>query len=144
MAGTSNGYIPFIDKNGVTQGSVFSNRLFEASDVYNDILLHLKGKLSDTATVNVDLDFQNYLTNLENTARAGENHSLSAASGTNWEAYNTHVYQAYLDAPGRLGPLGGAAAEDRALRHPVHQVDAEAGRCRHLHATSTRPTAATS
>ena len=128
-------YSAFADKNGVAQGGRIinqeeeaaqprllgggtgaSNRLFENSDVYNDILLHLRGKLSDTATANVDLDFTNYLTNLGNTARAGEAASIGSLSNNqNGNGgflgngnYTSYVYQAYLDAPVSLGPLGGA------------------------------------
>ena len=95
-----NGYVPFIDKNGVTQGSPLSNRLFEASDVYNDILLHLKGKISDTATVNVDLDFQNYLSSLENTARAGE---ATPIGGLTNGTYDTQCTRPTWTRPCRWG-----------------------------------------
>ena len=128
---TRNGYVPFIDKNGVTQGSAFSNRLFEASDVYNDILLHLKATVRGTATVNIDLDFQNYLSNLENTARAGE--------ATPDRRPRQHAHYDTLRLPGLPGCAGQPGAprrrcrEDWALRHSVHQMDAEAARCRHLH-----------
>ena len=133
-------YVPFFDKNGVSQGfangpgttaglgtgggsttrpTVASNDFFNSTDVYHDILLHLKGKLTDTASANVDLDFENYISNLGNTARAGEagpigglgnggftlsENGLNAGGG-----YSTYVYQAYLDAPVSLGPLGGAS-----------------------------------
>jgi hypothetical protein len=117
-------YAPFFDKNGVRQplvnaatpgGSpaVATNDFFNATDVYNDIMLHLKGKLSDTATANVDLDFQNYESNLGNTARAGD--PVGAAGqpipvgGLNGGVYSTYVYQAYLDTPVALGPLAGAS-----------------------------------
>ena len=78
--------------------------------MYHDILLHLKGKLSDTATANVDLDFTNYLTSLTNYARVGEGIRIGQLDNTGG-SYNSYVYQAYLDAPVSLGPLGGASVK---------------------------------
>ncbi|MGI4791401.1 MAG: S-layer homology domain-containing protein [Janthinobacterium lividum] len=108
-------YTPFRDQNGVYQGNTGTgDRLLQSSDVYEDILLHLRGKLSDTTTANVDLDFGNYLSQVGNTAAfpgysAGSLAGSSLTPGT-LTAGNQYanVYKAYLDAAVKLGPLGGA------------------------------------
>ena len=108
-------YVPFLDQNGVRQGNTGSqDRLLASSDVYEDILLHLRGKLSDTATANVDLDFGNYLSQVGNTA-AFPGYSAGGLNGSSLQpgtltAGNQYanVYKAYLDAAVKLGPLGGA------------------------------------
>ena len=113
--GPAGTYLPFLDENGTYQGANgFQNRLLGSSDVYEDILLHLRGKLSDTATANVDLDFGNYLSQVGNTAafpayNAGSVPGSSLRPGS-LAAYNAYasVYKAYLDAAVKLGPLGGA------------------------------------
>ena len=115
-----NAYIPFANKNGVglnglggglgNTGGLPSNRFLENSAVYEDLLLHLRGRLSDTATAYVDLDTGNYLQAVSNTARAGEFGFGSVFSGdtTSFGTDRTFLYQAYLEAPVALGPLGGA------------------------------------
>ncbi len=109
-------YKAFIDENGNPQGyrTSFSDRLLGESDVYNDILLNIRGKVSDNATANVDLDFGNYLSAVGNTSAfpgysAGRGPVSELLPGTltaNNEYAN--VYKAYLDAAVKLGPLGGA------------------------------------
>jgi hypothetical protein len=107
-------YLPFLDQNGVYQGaSGTSDRLLSSSDVYEDILLHLRGKLNDTTTANVDLDFGNYLSQVGNTA-AFPGYSAGGAAGSDLRpglltAGNQYanVYKAYVDAAVKLGPLGG-------------------------------------
>jgi len=109
-----NFYAPFLDQNGVYQGaSGTQNRILGSSDVYEDILLHLRGKLNDTTTANVDLDFGNYLSQVGNTAAfpgysAGSLPGSSLRPGT-LTAGNQYanVYKAYVDAAVKLGPLGG-------------------------------------
>jgi len=113
-------YAPFLDKNGVYNGATgFNDRLLASSDVYHDILLHIRGRLADTATANVDLDFGNYLSQVGNTAAfpgypaAGVGRSLSpgslgTAGDTAQQFQYANVYKAYLDAAVKLGPLGGA------------------------------------
>jgi hypothetical protein len=93
----------YVDGTPMSPGS--AKKLLAASDVYNDFVLGIRGKLSDTATANVKLDFGNYLTSIGNTATAPggvEPGSLTSAAQT------TTVWEAYLDAPVSLGPLGGA------------------------------------
>jgi hypothetical protein len=119
-------YTGFLDKNGVLQPTLNSapggnaraanNDFFNATDVYNDVLLHLTGKISDTATAHVDLDFQNYESNLGNTARVGDPTAGLAGQTTPTGAltsgqYSTYVYKAYLDTPVALGPLAGASLQ---------------------------------
>ena len=132
-----NNYLPFLDQNGVYQGTTgTSNRLLQSSDVYEDILLHLRGKLSDTATANVDLDFGNYLSQVGNTAAfpnysAGSLTASSLRPGT-LTAGNQYanVYKAYLDAAVKLGPLGGGELlvgrfGNQYTKYTLKQVDAD-------------------
>jgi len=51
----------FIDQNGVDTGNTADKHLLKTDDVYEDFLLGIKGKVSDTATANVAIDFGNYL-----------------------------------------------------------------------------------
>ena len=133
----SGNYVPFLDQNGVYQGATGTqDRLLGSSDVYEDILLHLRGKLSDTATANVDLDFGNYLSQVGNTAAfpgysAGSlpGSSLRPGSLTAGNQY-ANVYKAYLDAAVKLGPLGGAELlvgrfGNQYTKYTLKQVDAD-------------------
>ena len=130
-------YLPFLDQNGVYQGATGNqNRLLASSDVYEDILLHLRGKLSDTATANVDLDFGNYLSQVGNTAAfpgysAGSlaPSALRPGSLTAGNQY-ANVYKAYLDAAVKLGPLGGGELlvgrfGNQYTKYTLKQVDAD-------------------
>ena len=78
-------FVPFLDKNGNSQGAPeFGSHLLATSSVYEDVLLHIRGRLTDTATANVDLDFGNYLNSLGNLANFGgsaANFNASAFSG---------------------------------------------------------------
>jgi len=133
-------YAAFLDKNGVYQGATgYNDRLLGSSDVYHDILLNIRGKLSDTATANVSLDFGNYLSQVGNTAafpgyaaggvanvlRPG---SLGSNGNTGFQYAN--VYKAYLDAAVKLGPLGGAQLlvgryGNQFTKYTLKQVDAD-------------------
>jgi hypothetical protein len=115
--GSSTITAPFLDENGVyVGGGAAGKRLLAASDVYHDVLLHIRGRLADTATANVDLDFGNYLSQVGNTAAfpgnlypAGGVASTGLNPGTLTAANQyANVYKAYLDAAVKLGPLGGA------------------------------------
>ena len=134
-----NTYLPFLDQNGIYQGQTGNqDRLLQSSDVYEDILLHLRGKLSDTATANVDLDFGNYLSQVGNTAAFGGN-GYSAGSlapsvlrpgGLTAANQYANVYKAYLDAAVKLGPLGGAELlvgrfGNQYTKYTLKQVDAD-------------------
>ena len=134
-----NFYVPFLDQNGIRQGaSGTQNRLLASSDVYEDILLHLRGKLSDTATANVDLDFGNFLSQVGNTAAFGGNgysagslapSSLRPGTLTAGNQY-ANVYKAYLDAAVKLGPLGGGQLligrfGNQFTKYTLRQVDAD-------------------
>ena len=140
--GADGTYAPFLDKNGVYQGNTgFDDRLLGSSDVYHDILLNIRGKLSDTATANVALDFGNYLSQVGNTAAfpgypaGGVGNVLSP--GSLGQAGNTansfqyaNVYKAYLDAAVKLGPLGGAQLlvgrfGQQYTKYTLKQVDAD-------------------
>jgi len=129
--------ISFLDQNGVRQGGG-SQRVLQSSDVYHDILLNIRGRLSDTATANVDLDFGNYLSQVGNTAAfpgavypaAGlPGQSLTPGSLTGANQY-ANVYKAYLDAAVKLGPLGGAELlvgrfGNQYTKYTLKQVDAD-------------------
>ncbi|MBA3915709.1 MAG: S-layer homology domain-containing protein [Acidobacteriales bacterium] len=121
----SGNFAPFLDKNGNRQGLTgFGNpnyavngHLLQSSDVYEDVLLHLRGRLSDTATANVDLDFGNYLNAVGNAANFGQNalpggflgsNVSHGAGGFSGFGGTDNIYKAYLDAAVKLGPLGGA------------------------------------
>ena len=135
-------FTSFLDQNGSRQGAFVSNNnqfsdgvagnrvaignqssvnslnghLLQTSDVYEDILLHLRGKLSDTATANVDLDFGNYINAVGNLANFGASSNQSSGVGVGSGSVSSNgfggstnnVYKAYLDAAVKLGPLGGA------------------------------------
>ncbi len=115
--GSSTATVPFLDENGVyVGGGGAGKRLLASSDIYHDVLLHIRGKIADTTTANVDLDFGNYLSQVGNTAAFGQG-GYSAGGGPvsqltpgNLTANNQYanVYKAYLDAAVKLGPLGGA------------------------------------
>jgi uncharacterized coiled-coil protein SlyX len=94
----------FIDKNGVVSDAD-SKHILQTSDVWQDFVLGIRGKLSDTATANVKLDFGNFLSAIGDTAQAGNGPSPGATTAANQQ---TTVWEAYLSAPVSLGPLGGA------------------------------------
>ncbi len=129
--------VAFLDQNGVLQGGA-SKRVLQSSDVYHDILLNIRGRLSDTATANVDLDFGNYLSQVGNTSAfpggtypaaglTGQSLIPGTLTGANQYA---NVYKAYLDAAVKLGPLGGAELlvgrfGNQYTRYTLKQVDAD-------------------
>jgi len=124
------GQLPFMDQNGVYQGAgltaygtpITRNSLLSSSDVYEDVLLHIRGRVADTAIANVDLDFGNYMDQVHNTAAFGSQTPFANSGGflpfgglvpgnstsAQNNAQNLNVYKAYLDAAVKLGPLGGA------------------------------------
>lgn len=108
----------FIDQNGVaitpvnpTTVATDGKHLLQQTDVYQDFVLGIRGKLSDTATANVKLDFGNYLSAVGNTA-GGSTLDASGLAVTpgNLNAGNqqTTVWEANVQMPVDLGPLGGA------------------------------------
>jgi len=101
----------FIDKNGIDTAT--DKHLLKSTDVYQDFVLGIKGKVSDTATANVKLDFGNYLSAIGNTEAAPFFPAGGAATATpigGLAAGNqqTTVWEANLEQPVDLGPLGGA------------------------------------
>ena len=137
----------------LTKGPAFQNQngqiidpdkhLLRTTDVYQDFALGIKGKVSDTATANVLIDFGNYLSALGNTAAVGG--SLAAANqydtmfntgtaetpgGLNADNEQTTVWEAYVEAPVSLGPLGGADAivgrfPNQWNRYTLEEIDAD-------------------
>ncbi len=130
-------YSGFLDKNGVTDGATgFGDRLLSSSDVYHDVLLHIRGRLADTATANVDLDFGNYLSQVGNTAAfpgysaGGVAPSVLAPGSLTAANQYANVYKAYLDAAVKLGPLGGAELlvgrfGNQYTKYTLRQADAD-------------------
>lgn len=125
-------YAPFVDQNGVGTGRGLglgnpalggsSNRLLQTSDVYHNFALTIRGKLTDTATANARIEFGNYLPAVGNTAATGYNAGTFLGNGltgrdvspgtlTGADSIQTHLREAYLDAPVALGPLGGAQVQ---------------------------------
>ncbi|MCW3061315.1 MAG: S-layer y domain [Capsulimonas sp.] len=148
VEGTNQGHgtnAPFRDKNGRldSTGGV-QPKITENIDVYHDFVLAIKGKLSDTATANVKLDFGNYLSAIGNVATpgyaaggigfggiGGGGFGFNQAPGTLTAAnqYAT-VWEAYLSTPVDLGPLGGADIKigrfgQQYTKYTLKQVDGD-------------------
>jgi FtsZ-binding cell division protein ZapB len=112
----------WVDKNGIN--NIGDKHLLKNADFYNDFLLGIRGKVSDTATANVKLDFGNYLSSLGNTEAMGGgapgfgniyspgyNGTPSIATGgLTAQNQQTTVWEANLEAPVSLGVAGGAEA----------------------------------
>jgi hypothetical protein len=107
--------------NGTTPGKVVDKHLLQNTSVYHDFVLGIKGKVSDTATANVKLDFGNYLSSIGNTAAFGGGgvgvpnpfDTMGGATTVgSLTAGNeqTTVWEANLEAPVSLGPVGSADA----------------------------------
>jgi FtsZ-binding cell division protein ZapB len=112
----------FMDQNGfVDSGPLDTKKLLQTSDIYQDFVLGIRGKVSDTATANVKLDFGNYLSSIGNVdAFGGE--PISGIGGNIYAAgfdssspglltadnQQMTVWEANLEMPVDLGPLGGA------------------------------------
>ena len=109
----------FVDANGADFTA--DKHLLKTTDVYQDFVLGIKGKVSDTATANVKLDFGNYLSSIANTEAfggAGEGASNpyiaglgpagTQVGGLNANFQSTTLWEANVETPVNLGPLGGA------------------------------------
>jgi len=131
----------FQDENGQIVSP--NKKILQSTDVSHDFLLGIKGKVSDTATAVVKLDFGNYLSGIGNTAAVG---GTAAAANIYAPGYNgsgpvtagglvpnneqTTVWEAYLEAPVKLGPLGGAEAVvgrfgNQWTRYSLMQIDSD-------------------
>jgi len=93
----------FQDQNGALIGSANPKHLLSNDTVLNDFVLSIKGRVSDTATANVMLDFGNYLATIHNTAGAGPADTGGPAGDP-----QTTLWVADIEQPVGLGPLGGA------------------------------------
>jgi hypothetical protein len=131
----------FMDQNG--QVLTADKHLLRTTDVYHDFLLGIRGKVSDTATANVMLDFGNYLSAIGNTAAVGSTPAFAniydtaynsgtaqTAGGLNVNNEQTTVWEANLEAPVSLGPLGGADLVvgrfgNQWTRYTLQQIDAD-------------------
>ncbi|MDQ2687645.1 MAG: S-layer homology domain-containing protein [Armatimonadota bacterium] len=109
--------VPFVDANGTQSGVNGSNRILQQSDVYHNFALNIRGKLTDTATAVVKVEFGNFLPAVGNTSAIGytAGSSISGYTGrsvlpgtlTGADSLQTHLREAYVDTPLSLGPLGG-------------------------------------
>lgn len=127
----------FIDKNGSAPVSlVDKKRLLTNTDVYHDFVLGIRGKVTDTATANVKLDFGNYLSAIGNTATAGfgyadsAGHALGPVGSLSAADQQVTVWEAYLDAPVSLGLVSGATLQvgrfpNQWTKYTLKQVDAD-------------------
>jgi hypothetical protein len=129
----SNGvYKQFYDQNGVLTGSAGAQgHLLQTSDVYHNFDLNIEGRLSDTATAYVKANFNNYLSALGNTASVGEPFGIHPGQLTGGDSTQTSLYEAYVDAPVKLGPLSGATVDVGRIpvqfsKYTLKQVDADA------------------
>jgi len=144
----SNSAPGFHDKNGTVDSFAptalggKAPKVTEAIDVYHDFVLAIKGKLSDTATANVKLDFGNYLSAIGNVASPGYGAGGVLGGGgasiagnqapgslTAGNQYAT-VWEAYLSSPVDLGPLGGADLKvgrfgQQYTKYTLKQVDGD-------------------
>jgi polyhydroxyalkanoate synthesis regulator phasin len=125
----------FIDKNGGAP-VLGTKRVLQTADVYHDFVLGIRGKVSDTATANVKLDFGNYLSAIGNTATAGfgyadtAGHALGPVGALNAGDQQVTVWEAYLDAPVNLGLVSGANLQvgrfpNQWTKYTLKQVDAD-------------------
>jgi hypothetical protein len=99
----------YVDANGDDiAGSGASKHLLQTSDVYNDFVLGIKGRVSDTATAHVLLDFGNYLSSVGNTDVAGPLAGGVGVGHLSAADQATTVWEANVESPVNLGPLGGS------------------------------------
>jgi FtsZ-binding cell division protein ZapB len=94
--------------------------------VTEDFVLGITGKVSDTATANVKLDFGDYLSTVGNVAAPGFD-----AEGNNFDGNSqATLWEANLQAPVGLGPLGDADLTvgrfgNQWTKYTLQQVDAD-------------------
>jgi len=119
----------FQDKNG-NGPLVQTKRLLQNTDVYHDFVLGITGRISDTATANVKLDFGNYISGLNNVDTAGGFFGAQKSGALSASDQQVTVWEAYLKSPIGLGI--GSGAEIVAGRFPnqwtkytLKQVDAD-------------------
>ncbi|MGO8670467.1 MAG: S-layer homology domain-containing protein [Capsulimonadaceae bacterium] len=97
------------DQNGTKfggAGSTVNKHLLADGNVDEDFFLGIKGRVSDTASANVALDFGNYLSQLGNTAAPG--YMAGTDLGVPSSSQYATLWQADLSTPVNLGPLGNA------------------------------------
>ena len=95
-----------LDQNGYRIGTFGNNSLDSNINVYHDILLNFDGRISDTAHAVIKIDAGNYLNTIGSYESLDPNRVEDSTAET--DAFN--IYQAYVDAPIALGPIGGAEA----------------------------------
>jgi len=117
-----------------------TKHILTSTDVFNDFLLNIDGKVSDTATAHVKIDFGNYLSGgIGNTDApdypAGGVLSPSQVGGTTLGSLGagsqaTTLWEADMDSPVSLGPLGGADLTvgrfaNQTTKYTLEQVDSD-------------------
>jgi len=134
----------FMDQNGlILSGPDATKKILQATDVFHDFVLGIRGKVSDTATANVKLDFGNYLSSIGNTAAVGSNGIIANIYAPGYNAstpitpggltannQQTTVWEANLEQPVDLGPLGGADLVvgrfgNQWTKYTLQQIDAD-------------------
>jgi len=96
-----------IDQNGTKVGSNTDTSILDDINVYEDVLLTIDGRVSDSDHAIVKLDAGNYLPHLGN---ATEPSTLGADGGGGGTQDAFSVYEAYLDMPVDLGAFSSAEA----------------------------------
>jgi len=101
---------PAIDLNGNRVGTKSNQSLWYNPQVFNDVLLTIDGRVSDTAHAIVKIDATNYLNELGPSVSSSEfsDSALSEPFSAGNDQFN--IYEAYLDTPVDLGPLASAEA----------------------------------
>jgi uncharacterized coiled-coil protein SlyX len=138
-AGPAGGADGFIDENGEAVGlpidtSPYAKHLFAEDDVLNDFLLGVRGKLSDSASVIVKIDFGNFLTTVGNTegpgTQANGNPPIQDNGIPTSGSETTTLWEAYVSSPVSLGPLGGGDVvagrfPNQETKYTLKQIDAD-------------------
>jgi len=132
----------FADQNGgvTSTGGTGTKHVLTTTDVFHDFLLSIDGKVSDTATAHVKVDFGNYLSGgVGNTAApdysAGGIAAGAGLGGTTLGSLTasseaTTLWEADIEQPVSLGPLGGADLVagrfgNQWTRYTLEQVDSD-------------------
>jgi hypothetical protein len=95
-----------LDLNDQRLGSPTNQSLFYNPQVFNDVLVTIDGRVSDTAHAIVKIDANNYFPSSGSSSAGIE--ALSDPTAKLNETFG--IYEAYLDMPVDLGPLSSAEA----------------------------------
>lgn len=100
-----------VDQNGYLVGNANNKSLWAQPEVYNDFLLNIVGRVSDTAQAVVSIDAGNYLSWLGSSSTDDQRSITSHQTGigpnnVNGSTETFNLYQAYLTTPVALGAIG--------------------------------------